>query len=890
MKTWLERLAVLLPWTRQRREHILDEELASYLEMAEEAAREGGLLPEQARRAARQDLGNVTLARESTRSEWIPPQLEHFTQDLGYLTRSLRREPLFACIAIGSLAFGIGAANTVFSLVDGILLKPLAYRQPGELAYIQEFVPALAHVYPKLPVNFQQFRYWQANNRTFQGMVALRGSSGTLTGAGEPIELDAVETTAGLFQVLGTKLAMGRGFLPEEDEPGHSGVVIISDSLWRTRFHSAPDIIGRQILYGGAPVNVVGVLSPDFAFPAGDDLGQLAGLGKHIQIFEPIQSAINEWDGDYDYIVFARLRAGATLSQGLAELTVLTRQLTAAHQVESKPRPVCKPLQDVIGGSIRGTLWVLFASVLVLLLIVCVNVANLMLARSHGRVREFSIRTSLGAGRSRLMQQLLTESLFISALGGIFGIGLAAAFIQLLKASTAVALPRIGEVHIDGRVLLFSLSLTILCACVSGLLPAYRSAQSDLQEAMRSSGPAVTAGRRSLRLRQTLVGCEVALSTVLVFLAGLLISSLVNLLHVDKGFDEKRAAAIDLDLPDSRYPDAPSRARFFERALAQVSALPGIRSAAIVQGLPLTGESMVNGIKLEGSHADWIDPSSKAPILVNVRFVSPNYFQTLGIALLNGRSIEPQDRTRKVAVLSERLAAKIWPGQNPLGKKFETGSQVGDAQVVGIVHDTYNGRLDEQPTLIVYVPFWIRTFPGGASLVFRTAGATEALIHPVQRAIWSIDPGLPVSEVRTLSEIVSAATAQRRFQTQLAACFGLAALFLALIGIYGIVSYDVEQRKGELGLRLALGANHWELVRLMMKYGLIPVLLGLGWGLVMALSLGGLVRGLLFGATASDPVTIAGVSLLLIVTAAMACVVPASRVIRMEPAYILRHE
>jgi predicted permease len=889
MNSWLQRLAVLLPWARRPREYTLDEELASYLEMAEQAAREGGLSPEQARRAARQDLGNLTLTRESTRSEWVPPKLEHFAQDIGYVARSLRREPLFACIAICSLAFGIGAANTVFSLVDGILVKRLAYIQPGELVYIQEFVPALSHVYPKLPVNFQQFRYWQAHNRTFQGMVAFRASSGTLIGAGEPVELDSVETTAGLFQVLGTKVAMGRGFLPEEDEPGHPSVVIISDALWRTRFYSAPDIVGRRILYGGVPVKVVGVLPPEFTFPAGNDLGQLAGLGKRVQIFRPVQSAINGWDGDYDYIVFARLRAGVALSKGLAELTLLTRQLTAAHQVESKPHPVGKPLQDVIGGSVRGSLWVLFASVLVLLLIVCINLANLMLARAHGRIREFSIRTALGAGRSRLMQQLLTEALFISSLGGIFGIALAAAFIQLLKVNTAFQLPRITEVHIDARVLLFSLGLTILCSCMSGPLPAYRAAQSDLQEAMRSGGPAVTASHRSLRLRQTLVGCEVALSTVLVFLAGLLVSSLLNVLHVDKGFEEKHTTAIDLDLPDTQYPDAPSRARFFERTLAQVSALPGVRSAAIVQGLPLTGETMVNGIELEGSKADWIDSSTKAPILVNVRFVSPDYFQTLGIPLLNGRSIEPQDRNRKVAVLSERLAAKIWPGQNPLGKKFKTGSEVGEAQVVGIVRDTYNGRLDEQPTLIVYVPFWIRP-PGGASLVFRTAGAPQPLIHPVQRAIWSVDSGLPVSEVRTLSEIVSAATAQRRFQMQLAASFGLAALCLALIGIYGVVSYNVEQRKGELGLRLALGAKHAELVRLMMKYGLIPVLLGLGCGLVLSLAVGGLVRGFMFGVTGSDPVTVSGVSLLLILTAAIACLMPASRVIKMEPASILRHE
>jgi predicted permease len=450
-------------------------------------------------------------------------------------------------------------------------------------------------------------------------------------------------------------------------------------------------------------------------------------------------------------------------------------------------------------------------------------------------------------------------------------------------------LPRILEVHIDARVVFFSVGLTVLCACISGLLPAYRAAQSDLQTAMRCRGPAISPARHFLRLRQTLVGSEVALSTALVCLAGLLIASLFNLLHVDKGFEEKHAAAIDLDLPDIQYPDAPSRARFFERALAKVSALPGIRSAAIVQGLPLSGESMINGIELENSNADWVDPSNKAPILVNVRFVSPEYFETLGIPVLKGRGIESQDHNRKVAVLSQRLAAKIWPGENVVGKEFKTGSQVGKVQVVGIVGDTYNGRLDEQPTLIVYVPFWIRP-PWGPSLVFRTSGALDPLIRSVQHAISSIDPSLPVSEVRTLSELVSAATARRRFQMELATAFGLAALLLTLIGVYGIVSYNVEQRKGELGLRLALGAKQGELVLLMMKDGLIPVLIGLGSGLLFSFAIGGLIRALVFGVPATDPGTLTGVSLLLILTAGIACLVPAIRVITLEPASILQYE
>ena len=406
---------------------------------------------------------------------------------------------------------------------------------------------------------------------------------------------------------------------------------------------------------------------------------------------------------------------------------------------------------------------------------------------------------------------------------------------------------------------------------------------------MRASGQAVTATKGALRLRAILVGCEVALSTVLVFLAALLISSLTHLTRVDKGFHEERAIALDLSLPDVRYKDTPARNRFFERALAEARAIPGVRSAAVINALPLTGESQVNGIELEGADKDWIDPASKSQILINVRFVSPEYFETMGIAVLAGRPIEEQDRTRKAAVISARLAEKVWPGQNPIGKKFKTGSMVGEVSVVGVVRDTYNGRLDQQPTMIAYVPFWIRT-PDYGSLVVRSSGDVEPVMRALQQAIWRIDASLPVSEVKTMSEVVNESLAQRRFQVRLATAFGAAALLLALIGIYGVVAYNVEQRRVELGLRLALGAEGGELMALILKRGLRPVAAGLFCGLAVSVALGGLVRSLVFGVTTNDPTTMAEVALVLGVTALLACVVPASRAMRMDPAMILRHE
>ncbi len=585
----------------------------------------------------------------------------------------------------------------------------------------------------------------------------------------------------------------------------------------------------------GKPATVVGVLRPGFTFSKNGDLGVLSRLGKRNELFRPIGSPTKQWDGNYDFAVIGRLKPAVTMTQALAELRVLTAQMNRAHQVESQPSPVASPLQDVIAGPVRTSLVVMLGAVLVLLLIVCVNLANLMLARASGRVREFSIRTALGADRRRLLQQLLTESFVLAFSGGALGVAISSVAIRLFVTHADIDIPRLEEVHIDTTAMLFSLGLTVTCACLFGLFPASRASKSNLQGAMRATGQATSASRHSLRLRETLVGCEVALSTVLVFLARLLVASLTHLLNTDKGFHEERAIAMDLALPGAGYRDSSSRNRFFERALSQLSALPGVRSAAMISGLQLTGESQVNGIEIDGSTDDWLDPITKTPILINVRFVSPRYLETLGIPLVDGRTIQDQDQTRKVSVVTARLAAKVWAGQNPIGKKFKTGSDVGEVQVVGVVRDTYNDRLDGQPTLIAYVPYWIRT-PNYASMVVRSSADPDSLRLALQRTIWSIDPSLPISEVRTMSQIVSHSLARRRFQMQLATAFGVGALLLALIGIYGVVAYNVEQRRGELGLRLALGAKGGELVTLMLKRGLSPVFVGLGCGLLLSLS------------------------------------------------------
>jgi putative ABC transport system permease protein len=406
---------------------------------------------------------------------------------------------------------------------------------------------------------------------------------------------------------------------------------------------------------------------------------------------------------------------------------------------------------------------------------------------------------------------------------------------------------------------------------------------------LKSGAHTASANAHSLRLRETLIGFEVALSTVLLFVAGLLISSVFHLLRVEKGFIEERAFSIDLSLPDAHYRTVPDRNRFFERALTDVRAIPGVRSAAMIVGLPLTGETHVNGIELEGSDKNWIAPSNKDSILINVRFISPDYFATLGIPMLQGRPIEARDMSRHVAVVSARFAAKVWPGQDPIGKRFKTGSGVGQVEVIGVVKDVHNGRLDQDPTLIAYVPYALRG-PNYGSLVVRTAADPAQVMPAIRQTIWSIDAQLPVPPFVTLAELVNEAAAARRFQMQLSTAFGAGALALALIGICGVVAYNVAARRPELGIRLALGASGGELIALLVWRGLRPAFLGLGIGLLASAGCGWLVRSLLFGVQAIDPLTLAIVALILMSTAFLACLLPACAVARMDPATTLRYE
>ncbi len=866
-------LLLLSPRHRRRRDLELDEELRANLALAADEAAESGLTPDQAAPAARREIGNLTRVREEARAVWFPGW-DDLAQDVRYAARSLRRAPVFTLVAILSLALGIGSATALFSLVDWVVLRPLSYRDPGRLVYVREIVPPLAHLYPTIPVNIRHFLFWRDDARSFSSIVAMVSSGGTIT-TGEPETIEGAAVTAGFCEILGVEPQLGRCFSRDEEQRGRSKVALIADSLWRRRFGAAPDVAGRPLVVDGVPHTVIGVLPASFRFPKRDDLGSLSRLGARTEIFRPIDDAGGGWGGDYDYIVLGRLRSGVSREKAAAELNVLERRIMADQHLGYTPGAQVDMLQDVVVSPVRTALGVLLAAVMLLLLIVCVNLANLLLARGSARAREFALRVALGARRGRLMVHALMETLLLALAGGALGAFGARAAVRLFTSSARVNLPRLDEVQVDGRVWLFAFGLSLACGVLFGLLPSLRLARLDPQQTLRSGSYTQTVTRGGLRVREWLVGGEVALSAMLLVLAGLLINSLAHVLRVDKGFHEEQTVLVHISLP-GQYRSPQQRNGFFDLAVERFRTLPGVRSAAFISKPPLTGESNVNEVSVEGAAGAALDPVTRQTLIVNVRFIGPDYFSTLGIPLLKGRALEEADRQRSVAVLSARLAAKIWPNENPLGRKITSASGVSGAEVVGVVGDVHSSRLEQDPTMMVYAPFWKRGFDAGY-VAIRTAGGVPDLLAQVRGALRTIDPGLSAPELQTAGALVTAATAQRRFQMDVAAAFAGSALLLALLGIYGVVAYGVSLRRREMGVRLALGAGPGDVRRLVLRQGLRPVVAGLGIGLAVALAAGRLVRTMLFGISPADAPTLVAVAAVLACVGAAACVLPACR-------------
>jgi putative ABC transport system permease protein len=803
--------------------------------------------------------------------------------DIRYALRTLARNRGFAAVAILTLALGIGANTAIFTAFSGVLLHPLPYPQPDRLVAIQEIVPKFSRFGATLPVNSWHFREWRKQNRSFDSLAMLLGVNFTLTSSGEPERIDGARVSSSLFPMLGIQAALGRTFLEEEDQPGHDRVVVISDRLWVRRFQRDPKVVGSKIVLDGMPFEVVGVLAASARVPKEGQTNE--------DIWKPFAIADEELSimGEFNYDCVGRLKPGTSMERATADLNVIQHGISESMADKTELRVALTGLQGHITGSSRASLTLLLAATAAVLLIVVVNLANLLLARAAGRSKELAVRAAIGAGMGRLMRQMLTESLILAVAGGALGTLAARWALAAIIWKAPLDIPGLQDIHMDVTALAFVTLVSIASGVLFGLLPAWRTAHADPQAALNSAGRG-TIDRAGGRVRSVLIAAEVALSAICLVAGGLLLNSFVRLIHVDTGFRADHAIALDLSLPESRYPDRDARGRFVQPLLERITVLPGVVAVGINNRGPLSGVGSNLGLWVDGVDMPALDRPT-----VDYRCVSPDFFHAIGIPLISGRLIAEQDRGRRVGLVSAKTAERNWPGQNPIGRRFQLGGGdhfVADPDawitVIGVVGDV-RSTLSKAPNLTVYIPYWQRD-RANFSLVVRTAMDPLAIAPALRSAIHGLDRELVVPRPVTLEDVVDASVRQRRFQMALVLAFATAALLLAAIGVYGVVSQSVTQRTKEIGIRLALGAQRGQLWITVARHGLTPVLAGLAVGIAVALAATRSIGGLLFGVPSTDPATYAAVIAVLLLAGLLACWIPARRATRLDPLEALRQE
>jgi predicted permease len=811
-------------------------------------------------------------------------------QDLHYGLRVLRKSPGFTAVAVLSLALGIGANTAIFSVVNSVLLRPLAFQQPQQLCVIREIIPQLTKFYPTFPANLPGFRVWQRELHSFENIGIADGISMDFLGRGGAIELPGAKVSSSLLDTLGAYPELGRNFRADEDPPGRDHEVILTDAFWRSEFQADPAIVGKAITLNGESFAVVGVLPVSFHFPQSSELGALTNFSPRLAFLKPLGEDASQIGplGDFDYAAIGRLKPGVSLAQALSELNVVQAQIASHANEHMDLRAEIVPLASEMLGSARQGLLFLLAAVGAVLLIVCVNLANLLLARVPRRMREAAIRTALGASRARLARQMLTESVLLGILGGTLGILVALFAVSAIVSAAPPGIPRLAEVSLDSRALLFAIVISVVTAALFGVLPAWHIAHTEPQDALKSGATNTTESRRTRSLRSSLIGLEVALSTVLLILAGLFTSSLAHLLRVDTGFSAEHVLAVDVALPLQSYSSNAASTRFYDQVLATIRALPGVRSAGWINDLPLEGEGSVSVIGLPTTNKEDV---VNLP-LADFRVASPDYFSTLGIPISAGRIYTEADRGRKFAVISQKVADHLWQGKDPSGQMclINWGGWK-TFQVIGVVGDIRTVQMDKSPVMMVYIqdlPF--DNVALGGSIVVRIMMDPNGAASAVREAINKIDSNVPITALRPMTAVISKSVDTRRFQMLLALLFAVCALFLASLGIFGVVGYSVERRRQELGIRMALGAARQDLLRMVLRQGMTPVIVGLAAGLVAALFAGRLIGSLLFDISANDPVTLATVVIVVAAVALVACFVPARRAMRVDPIVALRYE
>lgn len=713
----------------------------------------------------------------------------------------------------------------MFTVVNGILLKPLTFRSPERLVTIYSEVPRFSRAYPVLPISAYYVTEWRKRANSIEGLSALSPISMNLAGVGDPERLHGVRISANLFGLLGVQPQLGRGFLPDEDQPDKSHVAILSDGLWRRRFSAEPNIAGTVIQLNGIPFAVVGVMSPDFHFPKNEELHRLVKMPSQADLWIPLAFRPGETQRmeNQNYAAIARLKPGFSLQATSAELNAILRRLpNMPKNFDVQVR--LNPLQSDMVARFRPGLIVLMSAVAAVLLISCINIANLLLSRATSRRREIAVRAALGASRLQLCITPIAESLVIAILGAAIGILAAYWLIHLVLLRLPIDLPRMDEISLDGRTLAFAIFATLLSAFSCGLVPAWRFSSGDPAGALKEGGRGSRGGRAAGRLRSGLISLESGTCALLLVLAGLLIHSFIKITGLDQGFRPSDVIVADVMLTGTTYHQIPMRAAFYQDVIAKLRALPGTEAAGAVSALPLTGETNILGIVPEGDPT----PLGQAP-QAEYRSATNGYFVAANIPLLRGRLFEDRGDGPRVAMISARTADRIWHGQDPIGRRFNSPQFNGrGVTVVGVVGDVRSTGLDREPPLMVYLPIAQNPPDNGASFVIRTRDSTPA----IRQAVAAVNPAIAVAKIRRLDDVVAAAASVRRFQMLLLACFAGIALVLAAIGMYGVVSYSVAQRRSELGIRIALGADNRAVMALVVLGGLKPVIRGMVVGLV----------------------------------------------------------
>jgi predicted permease len=800
--------------------------------------------------------------------------MENFFKDARYAVRMMLKHRSFTFVAVLALGLGIGANTAIFSIINAVLLRPLPYQNAAELVTVLH-----DRSNPIAPANFLDLT---KQSQSFSSIAAAQWWEPNLTGRDQPEHLRGLQLTAEMFHLLGINPTLGRTFHTGEDQTGNDHVVVLSNQLWQRRFGSDAGVIGQQINFDGESYTIIGVMPAEFQFAP--------FWATRAELWTPLNLAARANDRRGQSLrVFARLKPGVTRDQAQAETATIFRQLEQQYPEANKGLGLSvDPLHEKVVGKTRRALLILFGAVGFVLLIACANVANLMMARASARQKEIAVRTALGASGRRIARQLLTESVMIALVGGAFGLTLALVGVKTLVAFGPTSLPRVQTISLDGRILLFTLVVSVLTGVLFGLAPVLQTLKGNFNDSLKEGSRGSTLGKGRSRARRLLVVSEVALALMLLVGGGLMVRSFARLLQVDPGFNPSHLLTLTISLAGSEHSTAPKRVAFFNQLMERVDSLPGVQSASAINHLPLGGDVWTVPFSIQGRPAP--TPGEKRGAVY--RIIRPNYFRTMKATLSVGRDFTAHDSESApgVVIINQVFAKRYWPASDPLGQRIFVIDETSPREIVGVVKDLKQDDWTGEPNAEMYLPHLQQTGPRGLTLVIRSAADPLQLVSAVENQVWAIDKNLPVAEIRSMEEVISEGIEQQRFNMLLLSVFAAVALLLAVIGIYGVMSDAVTARTHELGIRMALGAQTSDVLKMIVRQGMVLALAGIAIGLAGSFWLTQFMSSLLYEVSATDRLTFIAIPLVLAAVALGACLIPARRATKVDPLVALRYE